>query len=112
MMGPGYNSNNGSGIQGLQCPIGLVEQNWLEMSLNGEFPEHIPHCSKAGLASSPTIMPSSHTTQSLGTTILPVTFNISSFLIDIYAKCKRDDGFSTRSGIGYPTGRKDRKKVT
>lgn len=63
-MGPGYNSNNGSGVQGLQCPIGLVEQNWLEMSLNGEFPEHIPHCSKAGLASSPTIMPSSHTTQS------------------------------------------------
>ena len=52
-MGPGYNSNNGSGIQGLQYPIGLVEQNWLEMSLNGEFPEHIPHCYNAALASFP-----------------------------------------------------------
>lgn len=66
-MGPGYYRNKGSGIQGLQCPIGLIEQNWLEMSLNGEFPEHIPHCYKAVLASSPTIMPSGHTTQSPGT---------------------------------------------
>lgn len=62
----GYNSNNGFIFQGLQCPIALVGQNWLEMSLNGGFPEHIPYCYKAELASSSTIMPSSHTTQSLG----------------------------------------------
>ena len=60
----GYDSDNGSDFQGFQCPIALIEQIRLEMSLNGEFPEHTPYCYKAVLASLPTIMPSSHYTVS------------------------------------------------
>lgn len=63
----GYNSNNGYNFQGLQCPLAVLEQNWWEMSLNGGFPEYIPYCYKAELASSSIIKPSSHTTRSLGT---------------------------------------------
>jgi hypothetical protein len=32
-----------SDFQGLQCPIAPAKQSQLEMSLIGEFPEHIPY---------------------------------------------------------------------